>query len=83
MPGQDRLGQFREPRGVDLHEDLGPRVRRAVRVAVMVESGVDDDAPGAPVVVVDVVHEDRLADERLVRRRDLLGRKFVEIVVAA
>ena len=46
----------------------------AVRVDVLVQGGVDDDASGPAVVVVVVVDEDRLADEGPVRLLDLRGR---------
>jgi hypothetical protein len=54
----------------------------AVRVGVLVQGGVDDDAPRPAVVVVVVVDEDRLADEGPVGLLDLLGRELVEVVVA-
>jgi hypothetical protein len=68
--------------GVDLHQHLGPGVGGAVGVAVLVQGGVDDDAPGPAVVVVVVVDEDRLADEGPVGLLDLLGGELVEVVVA-
>ena len=75
------LGQLGEPLGIDLHEHLGPRVRRAVGVGVLVQGGVDDEATSATVVVVVVVDEDGLADKGLVALLDLIGGELVIIVI--
>jgi hypothetical protein len=79
----DLGGQLGEAEGVHLHQDLDPVVLGPVAVGVLVQRGVDDHAPGALVVVVVVVDEDRLALEARVRLLQLLGGELVEVVVAA
>jgi hypothetical protein len=78
---EDRPGQLREPDRVDLHEALDPGVGPAIAGLVAVQRDGHDDAPGAPVVRVVVVHEHRLAEEGPVALLDLLGGERVVVVV--
>ena len=77
----DGLGQLGEVDGIDFHEDLYPSVSGAVRVQVLVQLGVEDHATGTTVVLVLVVHEHGLADERQVALLDLLSGERVVVVV--